>query len=100
VYQIVAASAVAYGAPHCQRALERFALSANGRLRLTRVSVSAGGASLVRITWEACLVPELQAEIVLPLLVRAVACAHASTSSGLTALGDPRVARGYLDLGW
>lgn len=89
-------SAVPTADPESVRALMRFALEANARLRLARVSVAAHGGA-VRVTWDAVTSPGAALERAVPAVVEAVAGAHATTRRALRALGHAPVARAYLE---
>jgi hypothetical protein len=78
------------------RALALFALEANARLRLTRLSVSACGDGMARVTWEIVLLREQSSEASRSIAIEALAVARAETERALRALGSPSVARAYL----
>lgn len=76
----------------------RYALEANGRLRVARVSVGTGGGSAAWVVWDVVLPPELPREAALREGVGAVAAARASTEAALRALATPAIADAYLSL--
>ena len=76
----------------------RYALEANSRLRLSRVSIGSGGGSAAWVIWDAVLPAEVPAEAALHEGVGAVATARALTEAALRALGTPAVADAYLAL--
>jgi len=76
----------------------RYALEANSRLRVARVSVGSGGGSAAWVVWDAVLPPELPREAALREGVGAVATARASTEAALRALATPAIADAYLAL--
>lgn len=83
--------------PDARRALARYALEANFRLRLARIGVAPGGDEAVRITWDAVVGPGVGLERALPAAVTAVVGAHAATRRALRALTHASVAQTYLD---
>lgn len=95
--RVVAEGAVALPGPECFGALSAFALAANRRLRLARLSLRAGAGS-ARVTWD-CVVP-----VCLPLAealreaLEAVAAARALCAGPLRALANPALAELYLSL--
>jgi hypothetical protein len=76
----------------------RYALEANSRLRLARVSVGSGGGSAAWVVWDVVLPGEVPLEAALREGVGAVATARAVTEAALRALATPAVAEAYLAL--
>ena len=96
------ASAVPVASPQVARALALFALDANRRLRLARLSLSAathGGTTdrvIARVVWDAVLPAEVVGEDAVRAALEAVAAAHAETRRALRALSSRTLAEAYL----
>jgi hypothetical protein len=82
--------------PRALDALAHFALEANRRLRLARLSVAPRSGGAAQVVWDAILPAKLPADPALGELAAAVAGARALTARPLAALADPRVAETYL----
>jgi len=95
--QVIARSAMPAPRPAQQRALQRFALESNRRLRLARIGLSASGDDALGISWDVVAPPDAELSTWLPVAVEAVARAHAATRTALRALAHNEVARAYLD---
>jgi hypothetical protein len=78
------------------RAIALFALEANARLRLTRVSVAPAVPTVIRVTWDAVLTADASSADWLNEVAAALAVARAETSRALQALATPAVAEAYL----
>ena len=78
--------------------MTRYALEANRRLRVGRISVGTGGGAAAWVVWDAVLPAELPPEAALREGVGAVATARALTEAPLRALADPTIADAYLAL--
>ncbi len=80
-----------------KEALAHFALEANRRLRIARLTVADADDEAMTLVWDAIAPAVLPVSAVLPRLVEAVAFARAETSLVLVALADERIANVYLD---
>jgi hypothetical protein len=96
--RLCARGAVGVGEGRSFLAQTRYALEANSRLRVARVSVGSGGGAAAWVAWDAVLPPELPLEAALREGVGAVATARASTEAALRALATPAIAEAYLAL--
>jgi hypothetical protein len=96
--RLCARGAVGVGAGRSFLALTRYALEANRRLRVGRISVGTGGGAAAWVVWDAVLPAELPLEAALREGVGAVATARALTEAPLRALADPTIADAYLAL--
>ena len=74
-----------------------FALEANHRLRLARVSVVDEGGDAVRVIWDAVAPSAVPIARAVSMLTEAVVFARGETGRALTALCDPCIAEAYLD---
>jgi hypothetical protein len=83
------------GAPESRAALLRFALEANARMRLTRLTV-VPEAGQARVRWDVVLPRCVELERALPAAIEAVVGGHAASHTALRALAHPVVARAYL----
>ncbi len=90
--------AVGVGDGRSLLAQTRYALEANSRLRLARVSLGGGGGSAAWVVWDVVLPGEVPLEAALREGVGAVATARAVTEVALRALATPAVAEAYLAL--
>jgi hypothetical protein len=79
------------------RALALFALEANARLRLARLSVTAAVDGIVRAMWDIVLTAEVPLAHWLESAVEALTVAKAETDRALRALGGTSVAKAYLN---
>jgi hypothetical protein len=95
--QVIARSALATHDAAVRRALERFALEANRRLRLARIGLAARDGETTAVTWDVVTPPEVDLTDALPTAVEAVVRAHAATRRGLRVLCHEEIARRYLD---
>ena len=77
-------------------AMALFALEANRRLRLARLTLAIGGRDVVRVGWDTVLPPETRSERHLVEAVESLALAHGVTNRALRALGTRVVAEAYI----
>ena len=84
--------------PEPLHALARFALEANGRLRLARLAVSWDRSGVATVTWDALLPAGVPLGRTLADAVRAVSAAWAATHRTLRLLAGPKLAREFLQL--
>jgi hypothetical protein len=80
-----------------KEALAHFALEANRRLRIARLTVSGADDEAMQLVWDAVAPAELPASSALPRLLEAVAFSRSETNLALVALADERIATSYLD---
>ncbi len=80
-----------------KEALAHFALEANRRLRIARLTVPDTDDEAMQLVWDAVAPAELPVSAILPRLIEAVAFARAETSLALVALADECIANVYLD---
>jgi hypothetical protein len=80
-----------------REALAHFALEANRRLRIARLTVFSAEDDATQLVWDAVAPAELPTLAVLPRLIEAVGFARAETSLAIVALADEQIAGAYLD---
>jgi hypothetical protein len=89
-------SAVAARSPESGDGLIRFALEANSRMPLARLTVAPTDTGIAHVQWEALAPAGLDLELALPAAVEAVLGGCAATQGALRALGHREVASSYL----
>jgi hypothetical protein len=95
--QVLARSALPAPDPAVGRALARFALETNRRLRLARIGVSMNEGETCAVTWDAVTPAGVDLAGVVPAVVEAVVRAHAATRRSMRALAHVQIAAAYLD---
>jgi hypothetical protein len=95
--QVIARSSVAAPDATVARALSRFALETNRRLRLARIGVSGPERDACAVSWDSVTPPGVDLAGVVPAAVEAVVRAHAATRRSMRALGHPQIAQSYLE---
>jgi hypothetical protein len=96
--RVIARSALATSEPATGRAVARFALESNRRLRLARIGLAGTDGDVTVVTWDVVTPPEMDLASVLPAAVEAVVRAHAATRRSLRALCQVKIACLYLDV--
>ncbi|MFQ5667695.1 MAG: hypothetical protein ACE5I7_14880 [Candidatus Binatia bacterium] len=92
----MAPAAIRVANPRAARALALFALEANSRLRLARLSVTPPVEGMMRAVWDCVLPGELELDHWVESAAEALMVARAETDRPLRALGTTPVADAYL----
>jgi hypothetical protein len=96
--RVTTSSAVPAASSDSDAALLIFALETSRRLRLVRLSVDESGSGARRVVWDVVLPLAICGDVLLTEAVSSLVGARAATTPALRALGDPEVARAYLEL--